>query len=133
MDDCSLKILEQISLKVVEASPDAKIVINEKGEIVIFNTQAEFLFGYDREEVLGQSIEMLIPDNRHEIHRTHRIDYFSEPRTREMGTGQTLEGKHRNGSTFRVQIKLAPLIVSGAGVHALAVVRRVKNMVEGLG
>ena len=127
MPICSLKVLEQISLKVVEASPDAMIVIGENGDIIIFNTQAEFMFGYDRSEVLDKPLEMLIPADRQSIHKEHRNNYFFEPKTREMGTGQILEGLHRNGSCFRVQIKLAPLIVAGGGVYALAVVRRIKE------
>lgn len=126
-DDCDLRTLEQISLKVVEASPDAKIVIDASGKVVIFNTQAELLFGYERSEVLGHSLEMLLPESKREIHVKHRASYFEEPKTREMGMGMELEAQHHSGNRFRVQIKLAPLIVPGAGVHALAVVRRVKE------
>lgn len=124
---CDLKTLEQIYLKVVEASPDAKIVIDENGSVVVFNAQAEFLFGYDRSEILQGPIERLIPESLCNTHVAHRNGYFQEPKTREMGTGQVLNGRHRSGKTFRIQIKLAPLIVPGAGVHALAVVRRVKE------
>jgi PAS domain S-box-containing protein len=64
---CPLGILQSIHL-VVEASPDAKIVINDQGEIIVFNQKAEFLFGYERSEVLGKKIETLLPDGLHEIH-----------------------------------------------------------------
>jgi rsbT co-antagonist protein RsbR len=125
LDPCSLGTLEALHLKVVEASPDAKIVINEKGEIVIFNAQAELLFGYDRTEVIGQEIEILLPESLKDTHREHRTHYFTEPKTREMGIGLELKGRHRSGQEFPVQIKLAPIIVPKAGVHTLAVVRRV--------
>lgn len=129
-EDCSLEVLQAIYLKVVEASPDAKIVIDASGSIIVFNNQAEFLFGYAREEVLGHPIEMLMPGPIAGAHASHRAKYFREPKTREMGTGQRLEAKHRDGSSFQVQIKLAPLVVQGAGVHALAVVRRVQGAEE---
>jgi PAS domain S-box-containing protein len=124
-DICDLKTLEQLSFKVVEASPDALIVINENGQIVIFNAQAEFLFGYAREEVIGQHIEILLIEDKRETHIQHRTKYFESPLVREMGAGRVLEGRRASGQAFPVQIKLAPLSpVPGVGVHALAVVRR---------
>lgn len=127
---CDLKVLEQLSFKVVEASPDAKIVINENGIIIIFNFQAELLFGYCREEVIGKPVEILLPENKRDIHsKQHRINYFKTPRIREMGVGLILEGRRYDGTLFPVEIKLAPLPpVPGAGVHALAVVRRLENV-----
>ena len=122
---CPLSALEAIHYRVVEASPDAKIVINECGEIVVFNQQAELLFGYDRTEVLGKAIRMLLPDSVHASHDKHIKRFFAHPQTREMGTGQVLLGVDRNGREFHVQIKLAPLVVPGAGKHCLAVVRAV--------
>ena len=128
---CDLKVLEQLSFRVVEASPDAKIVINSDGVVVIFNAQAELLFGYAREEVIGQTIEMLLPEIIREKHLKHRLQYFKFPQVREMGVGIELEGRHRDGSRIPVQIKLAPLApVPGVGVHALAVVRRKPSEVE---
>ena len=121
---CDLKVLEQVYLKVVEASPDAKVVVDESGRIIVFNLQAELMFGYDRSEVLGGLIEQLVPDALRERHGGLRQGYFREPLVREMAAGRALHGRHRNGSEFAVQIKLAPLIVAGAGVHVLAVVRR---------
>ena len=120
---CSLEILQAISLKVVEASPDAKIVINELGHIIIFNQQAEFLFGYDRSEVEGKPIEMLLPERLREVHKSHREHYFQQMKTREMGEGMNLLGLMSNGTEFGIQIKLAPIMVPKAGRHALAVVR----------
>lgn len=127
MNGCPLGTLEAIHLKVVEASPDAKIVIDSDGKVVVFNQQAEFMFGYDRSEVLGKAIEMLLPEELREQHRLHRDGFMNEPRTREMGAGLVLRGLKRNGKTFPVQIKLAPIIVPEAGVHVLAVVRTAKE------
>lgn len=124
---CDLQTLERVSFKVIEASPDAKIVIDKSGEIIIFNYQAELLFGTAREEVIGKPIEVLLPDELHEKHTEHRKKYFKEPRSREMGAGSILQGKHKDGSLISIEVKLAPILVPGAGVFALAVVRRVKE------
>lgn len=126
-DGCSLELLNEIHLKVVEASPDAKIVIDGEGVVVVFNAQAELLFGYHRDDVLGQKIEMLLPDTTRNDHSKWRDLYFEDPKTREMGAeGRTLEGCHHNGDKFLVQIKLAPILVRRGGLYALAVVRKVK-------
>jgi PAS domain S-box-containing protein len=61
---CSYKTIEDIYFKVVEASPDAQIIIDAKGNIVVFNTQAEFMFGYERNEVLGHPLEVLLPEGQ---------------------------------------------------------------------
>lgn len=123
---CSLKTLEAIYLKVVEASPDAKVVVDVHGKVVVFNSKAELLFGYDRDEVIGHPVELLLPDAFHKVHKRHFQHYMDNPETREMGQGRILKGKHSSGQEFTVQIKLAPMVVKGAGVFALAVVRKVK-------
>ncbi len=123
---CDLDTLQQLSYRVVEASPDAMIVINEEGVVVIFNVQAELLFGYERGSVIGNKLELLIDEPVRTTHEEHRKKYFDFPGIREMGAGRSLLGLHRNGKTFPVQIKLAPLIVS-SGIHALAVVRRLQG------
>ena len=126
---CGLRIIESLSFKVVEASPDAMIVIDEGGTIIIFNAQAELMFGYAREEVVGQPIEILLPESKKTVHVGHRSRYFEAPRVREMGVGMVLEGRHRSGKAVPIEIKLAPLPpVPGAGVFALAVVRRVSRV-----
>jgi len=122
---CSLSALDAIHYRVVEASPDAKIVINERGQIVVFNQQAELLFGYDRTEVLGKDLGILLPQSVHELHEGHIKRFFSRPQTREMGMGQVLLGVDRNGREFHVNIKLAPIVVPGAGRFCLAVVRSI--------
>ncbi len=128
VNPCELKVLQEISFKVVEASPDAMVVINEQGTIIIFNYQAELMFGYAREEVEGHPVEILLPEGIRDGHVQHRDGYFLTPRVREMGVGLTLEARHHSGKLFPVEIKLAPLApVRGAGVHALAVVRRLSE------
>jgi PAS domain S-box-containing protein len=127
---CTLGTLESIHFRVVEASPDAMIVINERGEIVVFNQQAELLFGYDRVEVLGNDLTMFLPQHVHKAHASHIQRFFLRPQTREMGSGQVLFGVDRNGREFHVQIKLAPIVVPTGGRHCLAVVRAVHKEEE---
>lgn len=121
---CGLSILESASLKVVEASPDAKIVINSKREIIIFNARAELLFGCDRRDVEGKEIEVLLPERLREQHITHIQRYLMNPQKRVMGTGQTLLGRHFDGTEFSVVIELSPFPIESAGIFVLAVVRR---------
>lgn len=129
MAECSLETLREIHLKVVDASPDAKIVINKKREIIIFNEEAEFLFGYARGDVLGKTIEHLLPEEVRERHAGHISNFFKSPRRREMGQGMELYGLNRDSEKFLVKIRLAPIVIEGAdgGVFGLAVVRRAET------
>lgn len=124
---CELVTLESIYLKITESSPDAMVVIDRKGAIVVFNQAAELLFDYAREDVTSRQVEMLLPPDRRERHVAYRSEYFAEPRVRPMGlANQILEGVRRDGSIFQIQIMLSPMAVPKAGTYVLAVVRRVK-------
>jgi protein-histidine pros-kinase len=120
----SVEALEQIYLKALEASADAIVVIADDGQIVVFNAQAEFLFGYARSEVIGEKIEILIPDDVKKRHPLLRDGYMNEPRVREMGSGLPLRGRHRKGHTFPVEVKLSAMTIPKFGLHAQAVIRR---------
>jgi two-component system sensor kinase FixL len=106
---------------VVEAAPNAMVMVNRAGEIVLVNAQAERVFGYARTELLGEPIEMLVPERFCRTHPRLREIFFAEPRPRPMGAGRDLFGRKKGGSEFPVEIGLNP-IETDEGLMVLAAV-----------
>jgi PAS domain S-box-containing protein len=109
-------------LHLLDAAPDAMIIVNTQGEIVLSNAQTERLFGWSRQELTGKPIEILIPNRYHEKHNRHRTGYFSNMGVRPMGSGLELFGIHRDGREFSVEISLSPLETED-GHFAIAAIR----------
>ncbi len=108
--------------ELLEAAPDAIIEIDRDGIIVLLNRVTEKMFGYQREDLLGKPVEILIPDAHRSAHTHHRAHYWKHPQTRAMGTGLSLEGQRRDGSRFPVEISLSP-VDSEDGFRVTAIIR----------
>ena len=108
VDITDRKYAEEMIRLAVEASPNGMIMTNHQGAIVMVNTTTETLFGYSREELIGQSIDILIPESHRAHHPELRKDYLKHPSARAMGHGRDLYGLHKNGKEFPVEVGLNP-------------------------
>jgi PAS domain S-box-containing protein len=109
VDISERKRLEERFRLVVESAPNAMVMINQTGAIEMVNAQAERVFGYVRAELLGQPVEMLVPERFRDGHPGMRCSFFAEPRSRPMGAGRDLYALRKNGSEFPVEIGLNPI------------------------
>lgn len=112
--------------RAVDAAPDGIVIVDEAGTIVFVNPMSEQLFEYERDELVGTSVDRLLPVAAARSHVTHRERYIEQPRTRVMGSGLELRGRKRSGAEFPVEISLSP-VRSGARTLVIAIVRDVSE------
>jgi PAS domain S-box-containing protein len=115
-----------LSPSILEAIPDAVVAVNQQGVIIQANSQTEALFAYTRDELVGQKIEMLVPERQRGQHDQHREQYHAKPKIRRMGSGLDLYGRRRDGSEFPVEISLSPINTAN-GMIVLSVIRDISD------
>ena len=120
------KVFEARFKGLLESMPDSIVIVNRMGRIVLVNDQATRMFGYRREDMVGQAIEMLLPARHHGAHIGHRGQYFAAPKTRAMGAGLELFGRRLNGTEFPVEISLSPL-ETDEGTLVLSAIRDITD------
>lgn len=112
---------EHIAMGLLEAAPDALLVADESGTIILMNGRAEKMFGWSRAELVGKPIEKLLPESLRTLHQQHRADYSKEPTVRPMGHGRPLQAISKDGMEILVEVGLSPLDVDGQRLIAVAV------------
>ena len=113
---------EGVASALLDAAPDGMLVVDEAGVILLINRQVEEAFGYSRDELVGQIVEVLLPAGVGQLHRAHRTRFRVEPRARAMGAGLPLHGRRADGAEFPVEISLSP-VHTGAGLRVIAAIR----------
>ena len=109
IDITERKRSEERLLRVVEAAPNAMVMINDQGHIALVNSQTSVSFGYTRDELLSMMVESLIPERFRPLHESSRGAFFARPNRREMGAGRELFGRRKDGSEFPIEIGLNPI------------------------
>ncbi len=118
----ALRQSEKRFRELLESAPDAIVVVNSEGRIVLTNTQVGKMFGYTSDELRGQPVETLLPERFRERHVIHRANYYSAPRNRPMGVDLNLAGRHKDGSEFPAEISLSPLETAD-GILVTSIIR----------
>ena len=115
-----------LSPTILEAIPDALVAVNQQGVIIQVNAQTEAMFGYTRDELIGHSIEMLVPERQRPHHDQHRAQYHQRPKIRRMGSGLDLYGLRRDGTEIPVEISLSP-VAHESGTIVLSAIRDISD------
>ena len=110
----------------LEFAPEAMVIVNQQGSIELVNSQTEKLFGYTRGELIGQTIDMLIPEPYHSRHAAHRDGYSADPHVRDMGIGLELYALRKGGSAFPVEVSLSPIETA----HGVLIASAVRDITE---
>jgi PAS domain S-box-containing protein len=118
--DRALRLSEERFRTLVEQLADGLVVVDERGSIEMVNLAAERMFGYTRDELHGQAVEVLLPEQLRPAHARHRGGYMKEPAPRTMGKGMDLHGRRKDGSEFPLAISLSPLEIEGGALVAAA-------------
>jgi PAS domain S-box-containing protein len=125
-EGATIGLHDAVARGVIDASPDAMVVCDGDGRILLANNQVEVLFGRDRTLLVGEPIETLVPERFRSTHHQHRTGYGARPTTRAMGDGSDLYALRRDGTEFAVEIALSPLAV-GDAVFTIATVRDITS------
>ncbi len=103
------ELSDDVLRQALDAAPDGVVVVDDRGAIVFVNPMVEQLFEYPRDQLLGMSVDLLLPERARRLHAGRRAEYAAHPRTRSMGTGLDLRGRGRSGDEFPLEISLSPL------------------------
>jgi len=122
----NLRLSEERFRALLESAPDAIVIVNPRGRIDLANAQMESLFGYTRPELIGQTIDMLVPERFRGAHAGHRSGFTGAPKRRAMGEGRELFGLRKDGSEFPVEISLSPM----EGPDGISVTAAIRDVTE---
>ncbi len=117
----SIPLEAELFRGLLESAPDAMVIVDPTGQIVLVNAQTERIFGYSRDELIGRPVELLVPDRFRTDHDRHRTTYAEDPHTRSMGAGLELFGRRKDNSEFPVEISLSPLVTEDGTLVSSAI------------
>jgi PAS domain S-box-containing protein len=123
-----IDIFDENVFSILDVIPDAAVITDKEGTIVFVNVQTEHLFGYQKNELLGKKVEILIPEPYRNRHPEHRTNYFKSPRNRAMGSGMKLYGEKKSGDIFSVEISLNPIKTKN-DLFAIATIRDITERI----